>query len=96
MAAVDAYQSRSRQSVFVEYVMLGPDVNCTPQHAHQLGALLRGRDVLVNLIPWWAAAAAPLPLALLRTARCLVPCLLLRGLPLQASPEAASGADPYV
>lgn len=108
MAAVDEYQQRTRQSVFVEYVMLGPgercdrgnagtpprpasqaghpaaalrntrehlpahillhpkapphpsflprtcpaDVNCTPEHAHQLGALLKGRDVLVNLIPW--------------------------------------------
>jgi len=52
MAAVDEYQSRTRQSVFVEYVMLGPDVNCTEQHAHQLGQLLRGRDVLLNLIPW--------------------------------------------
>ena len=52
MAAVDEYQRRTRQSVFVEYVMLGPDVNCTEEHAHQLGALLRGRDVLVNLIPW--------------------------------------------
>ncbi|KAL4451304.1 hypothetical protein ABPG77_009376 [Micractinium sp. CCAP 211/92] len=52
MGAVDEYQRRTRQSVFVEYVMLGPDVNCTEEHAHQLGALLRGRDVLVNLIPW--------------------------------------------
>lgn len=52
MGAVDEYQRRSRQSVFIEYVMLGPDVNCTQEHAHQLGALLQGRDVLVNLIPW--------------------------------------------
>ncbi|KAL4420786.1 hypothetical protein ABPG75_010442 [Micractinium tetrahymenae] len=52
MGAVDEYQRRTRQSVFIEYVMLGPDVNCTEEHAHQLGALLRGRDVLVNLIPW--------------------------------------------
>ena len=128
MAAVDEYQRRSKQAVFVEYVMLGPgeraaallgsaswqrgasaqgcvcvmlgpgerarvhpwagspapesrrrsharaapavpggppthalpspparlpaDVNCTAEHAHQLGALLAGRDVLVNLIPW--------------------------------------------
>lgn len=52
MAAVAEYQARTKQSVFVEYVMLGPDVNCTEAHAHQLGALLQGRDVLVNLIPW--------------------------------------------
>lgn len=28
------------------------DVNCTPAHARQLGALLQGKDMLVNLIPW--------------------------------------------
>lgn len=38
--------------VFIEYVMLGPAVNCTEEHAHQLGQLLSGRDVVVNLIPW--------------------------------------------
>ena len=38
--------------VFIEYVMLGPAVNCTEGHAHQLGQLLQGRDVVVNLIPW--------------------------------------------
>ena len=53
MAAVDTYQQRSGRSVFVEYVMLGPDVNCTEAHAHQLGALLKGRDVLVNLVGAW-------------------------------------------
>lgn len=36
----------------MEYVMLGPDVNCTEAHARELGALLQGRDVVVNLIPW--------------------------------------------
>jgi len=37
--------------VFVEYVMLS-GVNDSEQQAQQLGALLRGRDVVVNLIPW--------------------------------------------
>ena len=49
------FQRRSppgQRRVFVEYVMLGPAVNCTADHAHQLGRLLAGRDVLVNLIPW--------------------------------------------
>jgi hypothetical protein len=33
-------------------VLLGPDFNCLESHAHELGQLLRGRDVSVNLIPW--------------------------------------------
>ena len=37
--------------VFVEYVMLA-GVNDGEEQAHQLGALLRGRSVVVNLIPW--------------------------------------------
>ncbi|GAB4814820.1 hypothetical protein N2152v2_001866 [Parachlorella kessleri] len=52
MAAVAAYQATTQQRVFIEYVMLGPAVNCTEEHAHQLGQLLQGRDVVVNLIPW--------------------------------------------
>lgn len=64
MTAIDEYQSSTAQRVFIEYVMLGPDVNCTEQHARELGALLLkgskdglGRDHLgkkywVNLIPW--------------------------------------------
>jgi adenine C2-methylase RlmN of 23S rRNA A2503 and tRNA A37 len=67
MAAVDTYQEKTRQRVFVEYVMLGPDFNCLPEHAAQLGALLGSRDVVVNLIPWnpilspGMAFAAPAP-----------------------------------
>ena len=52
MAAVDEYQEKTKQKVFIEYVMLGPDFNCTNDHAHKLGRLLRGRDVVVNVIPW--------------------------------------------
>ena len=37
--------------VFVEYVVLA-GVNDQPQHAHQTGALLQGRNVVLNLIPW--------------------------------------------
>ena len=33
-------------------MLLGPDFNCLEAHAHELGQLLRGRDVVVNLIPW--------------------------------------------
>lgn len=37
--------------VFVEYVMLA-HVNDETEQAHQLGALLQGRAVVLNLIPW--------------------------------------------
>jgi len=50
--AIDYYQERTKQKVFVEYVLLGPDFNCTSDHAHQLGQLLRGKEVVVNVIPW--------------------------------------------
>lgn len=52
MSAIDSYMEKTGQRVFVEYVFLGPDVNCLPAHAHQLGSLLQGKDVVVNLIPW--------------------------------------------
>lgn len=50
--AIDYYQEKTKQKVFVEYVLLGPDFNCTSDHAHQLGKLLRGKHVVVNVIPW--------------------------------------------
>lgn len=37
--------------VFVEYVMLN-GVNDGEEQAHELGLLMRDRDVTVNLIPW--------------------------------------------
>lgn len=37
--------------VFYEYVLLG-GVNDAPEHARELGELLRGRPATVNLIPW--------------------------------------------
>jgi adenine C2-methylase RlmN of 23S rRNA A2503 and tRNA A37 len=52
MDTIDNYQKETQQRVFIEYVMLGPDFNCLEEHAHELGELLRGRDVVVNLIPW--------------------------------------------
>ncbi|KAL3140215.1 hypothetical protein ABBQ38_004490 [Trebouxia sp. C0009 RCD-2024] len=51
MAAVDRYHMQTRQKVFVEYVMLAR-VNDSEEQAHQLGALLQGRAVVLNLIPW--------------------------------------------
>ena len=37
--------------MFVEYVMLAR-VNDSDEQANQLGALLQGRAVVLNLIPW--------------------------------------------
>ncbi|KAK9803248.1 hypothetical protein WJX73_009772 [Symbiochloris irregularis] len=51
LAAVDTYQQKTKQKVFVEYVMLA-GVNDQPEHARQLGALLQTRNVTLNLIPW--------------------------------------------
>ncbi|KAJ3046203.1 sorting nexin [Rhizophlyctis rosea] len=60
MAATDAFIANQnakikshnrRKHVLVEYVMIA-DVNDTVEVAHQLGELLKGRDVLLNLIPY--------------------------------------------
>ena len=37
--------------IFVEYVMLHK-INDGPETAHELGQLLKGRNMIVNLIPW--------------------------------------------
>lgn len=52
LAALEEYQQKTSNRVFIEYVFLGPAVNCLPEHAHQLGRLLEGRDVVINLIKW--------------------------------------------
>lgn len=52
-----ALRACSGGGVLVEYVMLD-GVNDKEEHAAALGALLRGRDVFVNLIPYNPAAAA--------------------------------------
>ena len=54
MAALDAYLAagaRARTRAMIEYCVLG-GVNDREVHARQLGELLRGRDVIVNLIPF--------------------------------------------
>lgn len=54
LAAMEGYQKVTQQRIFIEYVLLGPDVNCTEAHARQLGVLLSQfrSDVVINLIPW--------------------------------------------
>ena len=51
MAAVEAYQKATSRRVFVEYVLLA-GVKDAPSQAAELAALLAGRDVVVNVIPW--------------------------------------------
>lgn len=51
MEAVQQYQEQSRQRVFVEYVVLA-GVNDSIELAHELGTLLQGRNMVLNLIPW--------------------------------------------
>lgn len=50
LQAADDYFETTGRRVTYEYVLLGK-VNDEPQHARQLGALLRGRNAHVNLIP---------------------------------------------
>ena len=52
MEAIATYQAKTKQRVFIEYVMLGPEVNCLEEHARKLGEILQRRDVVINLIPW--------------------------------------------
>ncbi|EPS65944.1 hypothetical protein M569_08833, partial [Genlisea aurea] len=51
MAALKEYQSKSQQKIFIEYIMLDK-VNDDAEQAHQLGKLLQGFQVVVNLIPF--------------------------------------------
>jgi len=54
LTAMDGYQKLTQQRIFIEYVLLGPDINCTDTHARQLGELLSNfrSVVVINLIPW--------------------------------------------
>lgn len=48
---VQGQMLRVSVQIFVEYVMLHK-INDSPETAHELGQLLRGRNMIVNLIPW--------------------------------------------
>ncbi|WPT18269.1 Ribosomal RNA large subunit methyltransferase N [Picochlorum sp. SENEW3] len=52
IAAIDKYQEITKKRVLMEYVLLGPDFNCKSEHAEELGQLLHGKDVVLNIIPW--------------------------------------------
>ncbi len=52
------YKQRTRKDVTCEYVLLA-GINDAPEHAAQLGQLLRGRGLKVNVIPWNRVAELP-------------------------------------
>src|SRR5262245_51469917 len=56
--AADYFQAKTGRQVTYEYVLLR-DVNDRPEHAAQLGKLLRGRGAHVNLIPFNDVAGLP-------------------------------------
>jgi len=51
LRAVEDHFARTHRKLFVEYLLL-EGVNDSPQQAHALADLMRGRVVTVNLIPW--------------------------------------------
>lgn len=51
LAAAEDHFNTTHRKLFVEYVLLG-GVNDSPSQATALAALLRGRVLTVNLIPW--------------------------------------------
>lgn len=58
LAAADRYYADNRRRLTFEYVLLG-ELNDRPQHARELAALLRGRNALLNVIPYNPVAGLP-------------------------------------
>ncbi len=58
MAAADRYFAVSGRRMTYEYVLLA-ELNDRPEHARQLVTLLKGREALVNVIPYNPVAGLP-------------------------------------
>jgi 23S rRNA (adenine2503-C2)-methyltransferase len=58
MQAADDYFARTGRKLTFEYVLLD-GINDSPEHAHQLGRLLRDRVALLNVIPYNPVAGLP-------------------------------------
>ena len=58
LKAVDNYFDVSGRRLTFEYVLLA-DLNDDPQHARELAQLLRGREALLNVIPYNPVAGLP-------------------------------------
>ncbi|HYO25463.1 MAG TPA: 23S rRNA (adenine(2503)-C(2))-methyltransferase RlmN [Lacipirellulaceae bacterium] len=56
--AADRYFAASGRQLTFEYVLLA-DVNDAAEHAHELAALLSGREALLNVIPYNPVAGLP-------------------------------------
>lgn len=60
LSAADAFTNLHNRQLMIEYILLGKKdengetvlYNCTPDLATDLSDLLRGKNVMVNLIPW--------------------------------------------
>ena len=50
MDAMDQYSEKTKRDITYEYTMI-EGINDHPDHAHELGKLLRGKQATVNLIP---------------------------------------------
>ena len=57
MEAVDYFIQRSGKRILIEYVMLD-GVNASEKEAHELGALLKGKQCMINLIPYNSTSVA--------------------------------------
>lgn len=51
IAAMIAYSKESKRDITYEYTLMD-GINDLPEHAHELGALLKGQPCAVNLIPY--------------------------------------------
>ena len=49
--AIDYHNSQTNREVLIEYICIG-NVNCSSELQHELGRLLKGKTVIVNLIPY--------------------------------------------
>jgi 23S rRNA (adenine2503-C2)-methyltransferase len=58
LEAADRFFARSGRRLTYEYVLLA-DINDQPHHARQLAELLRGRNALLNVIPYNPVAGLP-------------------------------------
>ncbi|MGQ9503894.1 MAG: 23S rRNA (adenine(2503)-C(2))-methyltransferase RlmN [Thermogutta sp.] len=58
LQAADDYFAKTGRRVTYEYVLIR-NINDRPEHAQELGELLRGRNALVNLIPYNAIQGLP-------------------------------------
>jgi 23S rRNA (adenine2503-C2)-methyltransferase len=88
LAAADEFRERTGRQVTFEYVLLG-GVNDEPAHAEALSHLMRGRDAMINLIPYNPVSGlgyrTPTPARsrtfadVLRSAGCVVKIRMRRG-----------------